>query len=433
MIKMLKLIFLLTASAINLYGQNFLSNLSVTEDDPVYTTYNAAMSRSEYIVNEGYQFVWFDQQKGMNFETRQAGNIGLIFSRDNITRDKLQQYYQKPLITASYSDLLTFYYYPYKHVKVEEYFLVYSSRIAVRQIRITNESDFDLSLNVYPFIQNERKSYTHINLTADSMGIEFQHNEFPDGWMKEHNIPFQSDLENVFLLNTKPGNWGTYDIYEKGRDTSVIIFINAVKKNNLNRNLPAVDSKIIVLSRELNIPAGKTAELRVVRGVIEAGKDISGLQQECKKLLNDDLNNYVREDETIYEKIPSLNFSSKDKKLLYYNAFSLIRQCMLPPEGECSYNYYVFSREPRWGWGYGGQVFHESLTMLAYAYMDPESAMNSQRVFMERQHPDGYINYRTGPYLNESIPENGQLTSSAPWFNWQNWEIYRVTKDKDFL
>jgi glycogen debranching enzyme len=106
---------------------------------------------------------------------------------------------------------------------------------------------------------------------------------------------------------------------------------------------------------------------------------------------------------------------------------------MMPPEGECHFNYYVFSREPKWGWGYGGQVFHESLAMMAYAYMDPVGAMNSQRVFMERQQPDGYINYRTGPYLNETIVTNGKPTSSAPWFNYVNLEIYKVTGDRKFL
>jgi glycogen debranching enzyme len=110
-----------------------------------------------------------------------------------------------------------------------------------------------------------------------------------------------------------------------------------------------------------------------------------------------------------------------------------MRQQMLPPEGKCSFNYYVFSREPQWGWGHGGQVFHESLTMLAYGLMDPVSAMNSQKVYRERQYKDGYINYRTGSYLDETIPANAQLTTSAPWYAWQNWELYRLTKDKDFL
>ena len=105
----------------------------------------------------------------------------------------------------------------------------------------------------------------------------------------------------------------------------------------------------------------------------------------------------------------------------------------MPPEGKCKDNYYVFSREPKWGWGYGGQVFHESLSMLAYAYMDPAGAMNSQRVYFERQHPDGYINYRTGPYLDETIEFKGKLTSSAPLFNYENLEIFKVTRDKHFL
>ncbi len=433
MIKIQKVIFLFIIAAASLSAQNYLSNLSAKEDDPVFTTYNAALSRSEYIVNEGYQFVWYDQQKGMNFQTHQAGNIGLIFRKDGIVRDKLQQYYQKPVITSSYSDLVKFYYYPFKDVKVEEYFLAYSSRIAIRQIKITNESPFDITIDVYPFIQNENRFYTNINLTNDSTGIEFQHKEFPDGWMKEHNIPFQSDLKDVLLLNTKPDSWGTYNVFEKRKDTSTTIFINSIRKNVLNKNLPADESKILALKKELNIPAGQTTELKLTRGVIEAGKNFVGLIPVCKSLMNDELSKYIKEDEKIYENIPRIKFSNNDEESLYWNAFSLIRQCMLPHEGECSYNYYVFSREPRWGWGYGGQVFHESLTMLAYVFMDPQSAMNSQRVFMERQHQDGYINYRTGPYLNETIPENGQLTTSAPWFNWENWEIYKVTKDKDFL
>jgi glycogen debranching enzyme len=71
--------------------------------------------------------------------------------------------------------------------------------------------------------------------------------------------------------------------------------------------------------------------------------------------------------------------------------------------------------------------------MLAYAYMDPGGAMNSQRVYFERQHEDGYINYRTGPYLDETIEYKGKLTTSAPWFNYENLEIYKITGDKQFL
>jgi glycogen debranching enzyme len=119
--------------------------------------------------------------------------------------------------------------------------------------------------------------------------------------------------------------------------------------------------------------------------------------------------------------------------MMYWSAYNLMRQCMLPPEGEARHNYYVFSREPTWGWGHGGQVFHESLAMLAYVFLDPQSALNSQRVYMERQWENGYIPYRTGPYLDETIFARGSFTTSAPWYSYENWALYRETGNRTFL
>ncbi|MEW6062241.1 MAG: trehalase family glycosidase, partial [Bacteroidota bacterium] len=157
------------------------------------------------------------------------------------------------------------------------------------------------------------------------------------------------------------------------------------------------------------------------------------LINQIRQLMTEDLEPYVKANEKLFSAIPALQYSDPDMQLLYWTSFAMMRQVMLPPEGKSSYNYYVFSREPQWGWGHGGQVFHESLTMLAYALMDKTSAMNSQRVYRERQLPDGYINYRTGAFLDETIPEHNQLTTSAPWYAWQNWEVYNITKDKQFL
>jgi hypothetical protein len=103
---------------------------------------------------------------------------------------------------------------------------------------------------------------------------------------------------------------------------------------------------------------------------------------------------------------------------------------MLPAEGRTKFNYYVFSREPTWSWGHDGQVFHESLSMLAYAHLDPASAMDSQRVFAEAQDPDGYIPYRIGPYVVRTFPVDGEKTTSAPFYSWVNWEVYRIAKDR---
>ncbi len=417
--------------SINTFSQNYLSNLNVKQDDPIYTTYAAALSRSEYKVNEGYQFVWYDPEKCMSFESAQAGGLGVAFKLNGIVKYKLSQFYKAPVITTSYSDMVKYNYYPYKNIKVESIFFVYSSRVAIRELKITNETPFEIKLEVYPFIKILNRDYTDIKETEN--GVQFNHKEFPDGWMKDHNIPFQKDITDVLLLNEKPDAEGSYNIFSSVNDTIANIFLNDLINTVLKNNFHDGTAKIISLQKSVTISVGNSVTLKVIRGINEAGKDISQPISNCKLLMTENLEKFVKEDEKTYSKIPQINFEVKDYNALYWNAFSLLRQCMLPPEGECHYNYYVFSREPRWGWGYGGQVFHESLSMLAYVLMDPQSAMNSQRVFMERQHPDGYINYRTGPYLNETIPDNGQLTTSAPWFNWENWEIYKLTKDRKFL
>lgn len=416
-----------------IFSQNYLSNLHATKDDPIYTTYAAALSRSEYKVNTAYHFVWYDPEKGTSFDVAQAGNLSLAFKLNNQIKTKLQQFYKEPIITTSYSDLVKFYYYPYKNLRVENFFLVYSSRIAIQEIKIINESSFDAELSIYPYLFFQPRMYTNITLTKEKDGVIFNHRETPDGWMKEQNIPFQENLTNVLLLNSTMDGFGTYNQLEKQKDTSKTFFFNDAK-NHILTNIISLDSaKVLALQRNFVVPAKQFVTIRVIRGVIESEKDVSKLLTQCRILMNDDLNKYLFEDEQLYSKIPRIKFKNKEHEALYWNAFNLIRQCMLPPEGKSSYNYYVFSREPRWGWGYGGQVFHESLVMLAYVFMDPISAMNSQRVFIERQWEDGYINYRTGPYLDEQIPTDNQFTTSAPWFAWQNWEVYKVSKDKKFL
>jgi len=106
---------------------------------------------------------------------------------------------------------------------------------------------------------------------------------------------------------------------------------------------------------------------------------------------------------------------------------------MYPPAGKTNYNSYAFSRNPLWGWGHVHQVLHESLSMLAYVYMDPQSAQGSQRVYMEQQREDGFIAYRHGPRGLQDYPHKNMPTTSAPFFSYINWEIYKVSKDTKFL
>ena len=192
-------------------------------------------------------------------------------------------------------------------------------------------------------------------------------------------------------------------------------------------------ARLITAQKRLLIPTSGRAHWRIVRGVAPADSSPAVLEAAARRLLDQPLDGFIRADEALYARIPPPPTADPKKQLLYWQAFTLLHQVMLPPEGATRFPYYVFSREPQWGWGHGGQVFHESLSMLAYALMDPVRAMASQRAFAERQHPDGYIPYRIGPYLSETIAYEGQLTTSAPWYAWESWEIYRITRDPAFL
>lgn len=192
-------------------------------------------------------------------------------------------------------------------------------------------------------------------------------------------------------------------------------------------------SKILAFKHIFALAAGDETDLRILRAVAPIRSAASDVIQSAESLLDTPLDVYQKDNEEFFANTPPPPFDDEEKTALYWSAANMMRQVFYPPEAKSSYNYYVFSREPTWGWGHGGQVFHESIAMLAYVDIDPVGAMNSQRVYLERQYPNGYINYRTGSYLDEVIEHNGQLTTSAPWYAWLNWEIYKKTQDRSFL
>jgi hypothetical protein len=426
----------------------FLSNLTATKNDPLYTTYAAPMSRSSYKTDQAYELSWTDPEKGVEMISKDGLNFGVAFHSTNRTRTQLGQLYREPVITASYSDLVKLFYYPVRGIKIELFIAVYSSNYAIQEIKITNESEFTEEICLLPYCYYR----------SDDSINDFRHQSpfdlytFPlekkrDGWMKEHNIPLVEQLTGVVAGNMIPDSVTTFCIangmkFPNTNSPAVILQKTIAGDNNSRKGV-----KGLMQYRTLRIHPGETTRFRLIYGLVEKTTRIPEISRSVVPLQHLDLTTILKGDEEAYSNIPGffshLNLPSlsrrlteaekRDLTLFSMSAFSLMRQCMMPPEGECRQNYYVFSREPKWGWGYGGQVFHESLAMMAYALMDPQGAMNSQRVYFDRQQPSGYINYRTGPYLNETIAYNQQLTSSAPWFNYENLEIFKITKDKGFL
>lgn len=624
----------------------YLSNLFATKNSPIYTTYAAAMERSEFTLDEGYHFLFYDSSCGIDFTTDTGGDLCLAFKKGADYVYESQNLYRQPVITVSYPDMVKYHYAPYEKLQVDATFLVYSSHVAVHDIVLKNTGKQKLDFQVIPFIRNDYRTFNNVQFYADDNAVTFDHEELPDGWTLEHKVPYVTPVNDVLLLsreadrmtsyrsykwknveipheinikkkpvyviwgrmshqdggrcrhwNPKPQimvmlnndpskiitatapRWGSTDpninrygyygielgnfskinngdVYtvsilcretgeystftdtvkniadehlvrkdiifgensllatptdidkdiwgsgtelrlfwkHKSEDMTFNIYRRDYRKNGyyeliekeINQNfftdkniqgdkiygylVVAFDkngkmsmhteevnniagsdfltdirypdqlkndikdlSRVVAMPVKIQLKPGSSEHLRIVRAVARANVSEQELIKRAKDVIGEDLDKYLIANEKLYSKIPKFTFENSDHEMLYWNAFNLMRQVMLPPENKSNYNYYVFSREPQWGWGHGGQVFHESITMLAYAHMDPMSAMNSQRVYSERQYESGYINYRTGPYLDEIIEHNDELTSSAPWYAWQNWEVYKITGDKNFL
>ncbi|MCX6271947.1 MAG: trehalase family glycosidase [Bacteroidetes bacterium] len=435
------LIFFVAGSDSPVMGQ-VLSGQYCGKDSPLYTVYASATERTSYILDQGYSLAWTDPEKPVGFESKDGGNFYLAFLKDSIYKGKLKEFYREPLIKENYPDLVRLSYYPFDNLRVDLLFVVYSSSQSVAEVTLTNESGFPLKAEVIPYFTCNPDTVREAVTRNNGQSLLFEHHKTRDGWMKEHNIPLKEELRTLFHCSQRPQAFGILPFNPKEE-------INSLIKSSLDlrSDAPLCGRMVFFQKLSFSLAPDSCCSFRLVRSLQDSKDKPARLFKELDSLMVLNIWDRKKADDDLFSRIPAISTGplqdlssqtlqgpdDRDLQLLYYSCFSLMRQCMMGPEGECRENYYVFSREPKWGWGYGGQVFHESLSMLAYAMMDPLSAMNSQRIFMQRQHPDGYINYRTGPYLNETIETNGKLTSSAPWYNYQNYEIFRITKDRKFL
>lgn len=629
------LIILIVFTACSDNRKSDLTNLGLTGEDPFFATYAAAMERSSFLIDQGYEFRFYNDDELLGFKSEQGGDIGIGIMIDGEWLYKLRDMYSKPVIHYTFPDMVSFSWHPLKDIRCDAIFLKESSSAAVYDLEFTNTGSKAIEFDVTPFIRNRYRTFG--NIRKEDAYFEFDHEKYPDAWTQNQGLPHIDSLTNIFMLDAQVNSmmavnslygempklsfsirpekkqefqitgrgytpygeryleappdvriqawvdndrdlivtensplWGmlqptvtngffrlelgsiingdgdqnisllyyhepkdliamydtiarepfrrdvyphqnnlpdppvnlsgsntpggfkiqweavapgfTYDIYRrhesqdayeriaKGVDATSYVD-NELARDELYRylivsndtatgvsgihsrelpNIPVVTARGVldgrlqpdivdqvshlIFTSAVSLEPGQTQKIRLVRTTGAKGANMEKLRNSADVLLDISFEPYLNDNLALFGEINRMaNFKDSEWNLLFMSANNLMRQVFYPPEGESSYNYYVFSREPVWGWGHGGQVFHESITMLSYALIDPESAMNSQRVYSERQYPNGYINYRTGSYLNEIIEYNGELTSSAPWYSWLNWEIYKITGDRDFL
>lgn len=410
--------------------------IQASAGDPLYTTYASAMERSRLYGDKAYKMDYYSDCSPVNYSSDQAGRVYNVWMIDKLVINKISKFYSKPEVIASFPDMAILEYQPFEGISVQECFFVYSSTLATVQLFIENTTGSTQAIELFPIIELGNDSLEIIRFDKENNGYVTHHFETKKRLISNlyAKAPYPNDTRDFFAGNEKPYSYGGFS--GTSDDFYNYIKTDFYSENRTQDSLNFCDSgyvDFISLHYKFELKPGETKMIRYFRGEQDQSEEVSNLVQQVNELRTISLQPFVDDNIRLFSKIPRIDFRSEEEKLVYLSAFNLVRGCMLPPIGETKHNFYVFSRNPLWGWGHGHQVLHESLSMMAYVYLDPQSAQESQRVYMEQQTDSGLIAYRHGPRGAQAYPHNGEPTTSAPFFSWINWELYKVSGDKKFL
>jgi hypothetical protein len=385
-----------------------------------FATYAAPLHRSEYLVDEAYHLRYYLAGSPLALTTDTAGDVGLTFLRGGQVVHAIGDYAERPSLTTSLASMAALEFKPFTDVEARSHVAVWSSRVVIVSLTLQNASDraIPMSVLVWQRMPTDRAA----RFSLDGGGLAFPHEEPRESWSESPPPAYVNRFENLLVANRRPDAFGAF----VGGEPALL---KEARGDTLSGDLTQA-APLAALRFAVTLPPRGTGALRFVRAVSPVGAPAAASPRtlaDAALALTDD--RLVEDARRAYAPaMPSPTADSRSR-VVYEHALNLARQSMLPAEGRTRFNYYVFSREPTWSWGHDGQVFHESLSMLAYAYFDVRSAMDSQRVYIEAQDSDGYIPYRIGSHVVRTFPIRGEKTSSAPFFAWTNWEVYRVARD----
>lgn len=417
--------------------------IRATATDPLYTTYTAAMERSRLYGDKGYKMNYYTSDRPISYESDKAGAFYNVWLINQLVIDRTAKFHQPPVVTASFPDMALLEYQPMEGIKVNETFFVYSSTIAIVDMVIQNTTTEKQDIVIYPIFELGNDSLKILAFNQQQQSYRTYRYETKKRLISDMRsfAPYPVNVRDHFTANLTPYSYGGYlgtlnDFYLK---IKIDHYKDDDKYNDILNKQTSGYVDFIALHAKKQLQPGETWHVRYIKGYQDMSEDEAQLAAEIERMKVANLQPYVDANVSLYANIPQINFKTPAEKLVYLGALNLARGNMLPPEGKTKYNYYVFSRMPTWGWGHGHQVLHESISMIPYAYLDAKSAQESQRIYMEQQRADGLIAYRHGPRGLQDYPHysrytrDSMSTTSAPFFSWINYEIYKVSNDKQFL
>ena len=404
--------------------------------DPLFTTYAAPMARSRFFADKAYFMEYFSPDRPITYNSQFAGDLAVLWKFNNVVIAKTREFARPPVVVASFPDMAVLDYEPFAGVRVQETFCVYSSGSAVIELHMVNTGTLPLQVMVYPVLHLPNDSLRVVRYEAADGGYIFAHHEelvrLHSNLYKDRGYP--TGFRNMLSAVPAPSSYGAYP-----RSSLDDLYFAVKRLSKVHENVTALNEAgagpvdAVMLQSDVVLRPGEQRTVRFVRSVQDAAEPEEMLRADARNARGASMQQCVDANVALFRSVPRIRFRTPGEKLVYLGAFNLVRQCMLPPTGQTTRNFYVFSRNPVWGWGHGHQVMHESLAMIPYVYLDAHSAEESQRIYMDQQYEDGLIAYRHGPRGPQVYPHEGVPTTSAPFFTWTNWEMYSVTKNRTFL
>ncbi|MEX2399611.1 MAG: hypothetical protein WD423_02495, partial [Rhodothermales bacterium] len=199
------LVCLAVSTATSTARAQYLSNLEARADDPLFATYAAPTDRSRFAIDQGYHFRYYDDAEAIAFTTAAAGVLGTAFHADGRVRLRPADMAEPPVVTASYNDLVRYRLRPFDDLVVEGHFQVYSSQLALHELRVTNSGSSPITLDVTPYLAHE---FEGPRQSDDRRAVHFEHEEQPDSWTIRHGVPFVARRQSVFLVDEAPAAFG---------------------------------------------------------------------------------------------------------------------------------------------------------------------------------------------------------------------------------
>jgi hypothetical protein len=393
--------------------------LGASRSDPILLTFAATRARTRYLEDQGYTLAW-DDRGVPSFSTQNASDFGVALEIDGALYLSEEDFASPFVIDHTASDAVVIRFEVDDELTGEIRFTAATSRVASLEVRVKSAAVHSRQITVLPWVRRCGDGFTGV--ATSPRGASARHAITPDPLLAIVGPgTFLTDFADGLAGDEPPVAVIGAASCDRGALDDLGLMVNRAEP-------PPSTAALVALRFDRELPPKSAISVRAHRAVID-GAHPENLDAEIDAARALDTGDVLREGKARLDAIPALDGLSAQDALVYRSSFALLDQVTMPAEGLRAHETYVFSREPTWWFARLGQNVHESLAMILLAHLDPATAVATQRNFIDRVEPDGYLPYSIGPVVEQTAGR----TAAAPLFSFEAWELHTIAHDPSFL